>query len=242
MIASALSGLYSGSSIANTVTTGTFTIPLMKRTGLSPEKAGAVEVASSTNGQLTPPVMGAAAFLIAEFTGVEYTTLLKHALLPALVSYIALVYIVHLEACKLDLKGLPRHAATTTLARKAIGFLTGFIGISLLFILVYFTLGQVKAAYPGITMYTVMLIALIAYLVLIWFAAKREDLEHDDPGCADYRIAARLATRPGPGCISCCRSSSCCGASCPRRNGCRRICRPSTPVWRCRSSPSPSIR
>ena len=85
VVASAMSGLYSGSSIANTVTTGTFTIPLMKRTGFSPEKAGAVEVASSTNGQLTPPVMGAAAFLIAEFTGISYTDILKHALVPALV-------------------------------------------------------------------------------------------------------------------------------------------------------------
>ena len=90
VMASGLSGIYSGSSIANVVTTGTFTIPLMKKTGLSSEKAGAVEVASSTNGQLTPPVMGAAAFLIAEFTGVSYFELIKHAALPALVSYIAL--------------------------------------------------------------------------------------------------------------------------------------------------------
>jgi TRAP-type uncharacterized transport system fused permease subunit len=79
VVASAMSGLYSGSSIANVVTTGTFTIPLMKKTGFAPEKAGAVEVASSTNGQLTPPVMGAAAFLIAEFTGISYTDILKHA-------------------------------------------------------------------------------------------------------------------------------------------------------------------
>ncbi|MEH6359989.1 MAG: TRAP transporter fused permease subunit, partial [Amylibacter sp.] len=154
VIASALSGLYSGSSIANTVTTGTFTIPLMKRTGFTPEKAGAVEVASSTNGQLMPPVMGAAAFLIAEFTGVEYTTLLKHALLPAVISYIALVYIVHLEACKLNLKGLPKPPSTKTMTTKMIGFLTGFITVAVLFLLVYFTLGQVKAAFPGLTAYT----------------------------------------------------------------------------------------
>ena len=107
VVASALSGLYSGSSIANTVTTNTFTIPLMKSTGFPPEKAGAVEVASSTNGQLMPPVMGAAAFLISEFTGINYTEIIKHALVPALVSYIALFYIVHLEARKLDLRGLP---------------------------------------------------------------------------------------------------------------------------------------
>ena len=181
VIASALSGLYSGSSIANTVTTGTFTIPLMKRTGFSPEKAGAVEVASSTNGQLTPPVMGAAAFLIAEFTGVEYTTLLKHALVPALVSYIALVYIVHLEACKLNLKGLPKPSSTMTIAQKLIGFLTGFIGIALLFVAVYFTLGYIKEAFPGISLYAVMVVSGIAYLALTYLAAKQPDLEKDDP-------------------------------------------------------------
>ena len=183
VIASALSGLYSGSSIANTVTTGTFTIPLMKRTGLAPEKAGAVEVASSTNGQLTPPVMGAAAFLIAEFTGVEYTTLLKHALVPALVSYIALIYIVHLEACKLNLQGIPKPEDTIvrTLAQKLIGFLTGFLIVAFLFIAVYYTLGFIKEAYPGISLLSVIVISGIAYLVLAWFAAKRPDLEADDP-------------------------------------------------------------
>ena len=113
VVASALSGMYSGSSIANTVTTGTFTIPLMKRTGFPAEKAGAVEVASSTNGQLTPPVMGAAAFLIAEFTGISYQEILKHALVPALVSYIALFYIVHIEAMKMNLQGLPKPPSNT---------------------------------------------------------------------------------------------------------------------------------
>lgn len=181
VIASALSGLYSGSSIANTVTTGTFTIPLMKRTGFTPEKAGAVEVASSTNGQLMPPVMGAAAFLIAEFTGVEYTTLLKHALLPAVISYIALVYIVHLEACKLNLKGLPKPPSTKTMTTKMIGFLTGFITVAVLFLLVYFTLGKVKAAFPGLTVYTVLAISLVIYLVLAYIASRRPDLEADDP-------------------------------------------------------------
>ncbi len=181
VIASALSGLYSGSSIANTVTTGTFTIPLMKRTGFTAEKAGAVEVASSTNGQLMPPVMGAAAFLIAEFTGVEYTTLLKHALIPAIVSYIALVYIVHIEACKLNLKGLPKPPSSLTFVRKMMGFLSGFIGISVLFILVYYTLGFIKEAYPGISIYVVMLIAFVAYMVLAYLASRHPDLEVDDP-------------------------------------------------------------
>ena len=106
--ASAATGLISGSSIANTVTTGTFTIPLMKRVGLPAEKAGAVEVASSTNGQLTPPVMGAAAFLMVEYVGIPYLEVIRHAFLPAVISYIALIYIVHLEAEKMGLEGLPR--------------------------------------------------------------------------------------------------------------------------------------
>jgi TRAP transporter 4TM/12TM fusion protein len=106
VVASGFTGIMSGSSIANTVTTGTFTIPLMKRTGFPPEKAGAVEVAASTNGQLMPPVMGAAAFIIAEFLGLAYTDVIYAAFIPAFVSYFALLYIVHLEALKLGLKGM----------------------------------------------------------------------------------------------------------------------------------------
>ncbi|MAC82507.1 MAG: C4-dicarboxylate ABC transporter, partial [Arcobacter sp.] len=106
VVASGFTGIMSGSSIANTVTTGTFTIPLMKKTGFRPEQAGAVEVASSTNGQLMPPVMGAAAFIIAEFLGMAYTDVIFAAFIPAFVSYFALFYIVHLEALKLGLKGM----------------------------------------------------------------------------------------------------------------------------------------
>ena len=103
--ASGLTGIISGSSIANTVTTGTFTIPLMKRLGFPPHKAAAVEVAASTNGQLMPPIMGAAAFIIAEFLGLAYTDVVMAAFIPAFVSYFALFYIVHLESLKLGLKG-----------------------------------------------------------------------------------------------------------------------------------------
>ncbi|MEM1385088.1 MAG: TRAP transporter permease [Pseudomonadota bacterium] len=181
VLASAMSGLYSGSSIANTVTTGTFTIPLMKRTGFSPEKAGAVEVASSTNGQLTPPVMGAAAFLISEFTGVSYTDIIKHALVPALVSYIALVYIVHLEALKLDLKGLPKPPTTLTFATKLIGFLSGFIGIAALGGAVYYGLGWVKVAMPDSAFLIIACLCGAAYLVLLFLASRQPDLEVDDP-------------------------------------------------------------
>lgn len=108
VVASGMTGLISGSSIANVVTTGTFTIPMMKRVGFSSEKAGAVEVASSVNGQIMPPVMGAAAFLMVEYVDISYFEVVKHAFLPAIISYIALVYIVHLEAMKMNMQGLQR--------------------------------------------------------------------------------------------------------------------------------------
>jgi TRAP transporter 4TM/12TM fusion protein len=105
--ASGLMGMISGSSIANTVTTGTFTIPLMKKAGYPAKKAAAIEVAASTNGQLMPPIMGAAAFIIAEYVNVPYIEVIKAAAVPAFVSYFALFYITHLEAVKLGIKGLP---------------------------------------------------------------------------------------------------------------------------------------
>ncbi len=108
VLASGMTGLISGSSIANTVTTGTFTIPLMKSVGYPPKKAAAVEVAASTNGQLMPPIMGAAAFIIAEYCNIPYIGVVKAAFIPAIISYIALIYITHLEASKLGLRGLPK--------------------------------------------------------------------------------------------------------------------------------------
>ena len=107
VLASGLTGMVSGSSIANTVTTGTFTIPLMKRAGYPGVKAGAIEVAASTNGQLMPPIMGAAAFIIAEYCNLTYFEVVRAAFIPAVISYVALIYITHLEAGKLGLKGLP---------------------------------------------------------------------------------------------------------------------------------------
>ncbi|MCF0253088.1 MAG: TRAP transporter permease [Duodenibacillus sp.] len=109
VVSSALSGMVSGSSIANVVTTGTFTIPLMKRLKYPAVKAAAIEVASSINGQLAPPVMGAAAFIIAEYVNVPYVEVAKAAAIPAFASYVALLWITHLEACHLGLKGLPRN-------------------------------------------------------------------------------------------------------------------------------------
>jgi TRAP transporter 4TM/12TM fusion protein len=108
VLASGLTGLVSGSSIANTVTTGTFTIPLMKKVGFPAYKAAAVEVAASTNGQLMPPVMGAAAFIMAEIIGVPYLDVVRAAFLPAIISYLALFWVVHVEAMKMGIKAIPR--------------------------------------------------------------------------------------------------------------------------------------
>lgn len=108
IMGSGLTGIVSGSSIANIVTTGTFTIPLMKKVGYPPKKAAAFEVAASTDGQLMPPIMGAAAFIIAEYVNVPYIEVIKAAAIPAFVSNIALFYVTHVEASKLGLQGMPR--------------------------------------------------------------------------------------------------------------------------------------
>ena len=192
VVASAATGLISGSSIANTVTTGTFTIPLMKRVGFSAEKAGAVEVASSTNGQLTPPVMGAAAFLMIEYVGIPYMQVIKHAFLPAIISYIALVYIVHLEACKMGLEGLPRPGEPKTRAQRLMGVAFGFLVFIALSLGVYYGLGWLKPLFGDYTMYGMMIVFLVAYLGLIYWASRYPDLEIDDPD-------APLVKLPEPG-------------------------------------------
>jgi len=133
ILGSGMTGLISGSSIANTVTTGTFTIPIMKKTGFSKEKAGAIEVSASVNGQIMPPVMGAAAFIIASFIGITYFEVVKHAFLPAIISYIALFYISHLEALKLNLKGMEEKDIPNL--RKT--FVSGLHFLIPIFVLIY---------------------------------------------------------------------------------------------------------
>lgn len=108
VISSALCGMVSGSSVGNTVTTGSVTIPMMKKTGYKPEFAGAVEAASSTGGQIMPPIMGAAAFLMAEYMGVPYIEVATKAIIPALLYFTGIFITVHLEAKKLGLKGIPK--------------------------------------------------------------------------------------------------------------------------------------
>ena len=178
VVSSAMTGLVSGSSIANVVTTGTFTIPLMKKVGFPAEKAGAVEVASSTNGQLPPPVMGAAAFLMVEYVGISYIEVIKHAFLPAVISYIALVYIVHLEACKLNLKGMKKRYKKT-LAQSLLSFVSTVLVMIVIGAATYYGLGWIKSVAGGATLWIVIALLVVAYLLLLAFACKVPELEVD---------------------------------------------------------------
>ncbi len=177
VVSSGLTGLVSGSAIANVVTTGTFTIPLMKKVGFPDFRAGAVEVASSTNGQLTPPVMGAVAFLMVEFVGISYPEVIKHAALPALISYIALVYIVHLEALKANMQGLPRKYVPTLL-QNVVSFGGTFVGLAVLSAVTYFFFGWTKDAFGGATIWIACVVIFCAYLGLIWYSTRFPELPH----------------------------------------------------------------
>ncbi|WP_439842910.1 TRAP transporter permease [Aeromonas taiwanensis] len=180
VVASALTGVISGSSIANVVTTGTFTIPMMKRVGFSKEKAGAVEVASSVNGQIMPPVMGAAAFLMVEYVGIPYVEIIKHAFLPAAISYIALLYIVHLEALKLGMEPIGNRQPRPWL-RRLTGFAFGAALISGLSMAVYYGLGWLKPALGDYALPGISVLLAAAYLGLLKIAASNEPLPSEDP-------------------------------------------------------------
>ncbi|MFN3525097.1 MAG: TRAP transporter permease [Paracoccus sp. (in: a-proteobacteria)] len=181
VVSSAMTGLISGSSIANVVTTGTFTIPLMKRVGFSAEKAGAVEVASSVNGQIMPPVMGAAAFLMVEYVGIPYFEVVKHAFLPATISYIALVYIVHLEAMKAGMKGLPRAYTPPPILRRLLTAAFIIAGICALSLVVYYTMGWIRPAFGDSAGYVVFGMLTAAYVGLMWVASREAPLVMEDP-------------------------------------------------------------
>lgn len=180
VLSSMMTGMISGSSIANTVTTGTFTIPLMKRIGFPPEKAGAVEVASSTNGQLTPPVMGAAAFLMVEYVNIPYIDVVKHAFLPAVISYIALLYIVHLESLKMGLKGLEKPGRRIGVLMILILFLSGFLFLG---VCTFLMVGLRSMLEPvmGDSIYAAVGVVAALYLLLLWVSSRYPDVEMDDP-------------------------------------------------------------
>jgi TRAP transporter 4TM/12TM fusion protein len=179
VVSSALTGMISGSSIANVVTTGTFTIPLMKKVGFSAEKAGAIEVASSTNGQLTPPIMGAAAFLMVEYVGIPFVEIIKHAFLPAIISYIALVYIVHLEALKANMQGLKRVHKIRKIAR-VLGILSVVLVLGFLVFVLPPIIDFIKYMAGDNTFFVIILLLLVSYFALLYISSNRKDLPNDD--------------------------------------------------------------
>lgn len=176
VVGSGMTGLISGSSIANVVTTGTFTIPLMRKVGFSAEKAGAVEVASSVNGQIMPPVMGAAAFLMVEFVGISYLEVIKHAFIPAVISYIALVYIVHLEALKQD---MPALGPAKSLTRMFLNTLLGFVVAGALFTGAIYGIRGLQTIAPSVAEPIILSIVLLLYVLVVRTAAQRDDLSPD---------------------------------------------------------------
>lgn len=179
VIASAATGLISGSSIANVVTTGTFTIPLMKKVGFPASKAGAVEVSSSINGVLTPPVMGAVAFLMTEYVGISYIEVVKTAIVPAAISYVALIYIVHLEALKMGLTGTSR--------MHPVKFILGAIFMIALSIIiaggVLWVCGMAVTAAHAVlgdtSIWAILGVLLLGYIAALRYAAKGPDLAMD---------------------------------------------------------------
>ena len=180
VVSSGLTGLISGSSIANVVTVGTFTIPLMKRVGYKPHVAGAVETAASVDGQIMPPVMGAAAFLMVEYVGIPYTQIIKHAALPALMSYIALFYIVHLEACKSDIRGIPRDYIAP-LQNRILNMLMTVSGVVVLAAAIYYGLGWIKDLAGEASVFIIAALMLVTYIALMKYESAYPELQLDDP-------------------------------------------------------------
>ena len=193
VVSSAMTGLISGSSIANVVTTGTFTIPLMKRVGFNSEKAGAVEVASSVNGQIMPPVMGAAAFLMVEYVGIPYFDVVKHAFLPAVISYIALVYIVHLEAMKANMQGLPRAYEPKPLVAWLISLAFTIAAICALSFAVYYGMGWIRPAFGASAGYVVFALLVAVYVGLLYVSCREARLKMEDPNAPVTKLPV-----PGP--------------------------------------------
>ena len=183
VVSSGMMGMISGSSVANVVTCGTFTIPLMKRVGYPAEKAGAIETAAGVDGQIMPPVMGAAAFLMAEYVGVSYIDICKNAALPAAISYIALFYIVHLEACKAGIKGLPPRPGSSALGRLG-GIVMTLAALVIFANVVYYALGWIKELFPRGALWIVLGLIAVVYVSLLRIVAAEPDLVVDDPDSA----------------------------------------------------------
>jgi TRAP transporter 4TM/12TM fusion protein len=178
VVSSALNGMISGSSVSNVVSGGIFTIPLMKKAGYGGVKAGAIETMSSVNGQIMPPVMGAAAFLMVEYVGIPYSDIVKHAILPATLSYIGLLYIVHLEALKLGMNPVINRAPRP-LGDKLLRFGLGISGSVIVVAVLYYLFAAIKAVLGAAAPWAIGVVVLGLYLFSIWQAAKSPDLPED---------------------------------------------------------------
>ncbi len=178
VVASGLHGLISGSSIANVLTCGPVTIMLMKKVGFTAEKAGAVEVAAGSNGQIMPPVMGAAAFLMAEYVGLPYSQIIKHAFIPAILAYSSLLYIVHIEVCKLGMEGLPRQHRP--LSSRLIRW--GLTISSLLIVMgaLYYLTAWIPLVFGGLAWVVFTLLLAVGYLGLLFLSLRFPELPEGD--------------------------------------------------------------
>ena len=178
VVSSALNGMISGSSVSNVVSGGIFTIPLMKRSGYGGVKAGAIETMSSVDGQIMPPVMGAAAFLMVEYVGIPYSDIVKHALLPALLSYIGLFYIVHLEALKLRMQPIVRRAPRP-LRERALRFGLGLSGSTVVVCALFYLLSACRALFGAAAPYAIGTAMTLLYLLAVRAAARGPELPQD---------------------------------------------------------------
>jgi TRAP transporter 4TM/12TM fusion protein len=187
VVSSALNGMVSGSSVSNVVSGGIFTIPLMKRTGYSGVKAGAIEAASSINGQIMPPVMGAAAFLMVEYVGIPYTEIIKHAALPAIISYIALFYIVHLEALKYDMQVLKRNQERT-MGQAILAWALGISGTVAVLGVLYYAIVLVKSLFGELALPALVVGGIATYVGLLAASSRYPDIAIDDPNKPVVRL------------------------------------------------------
>ena len=177
VVASGLHGLISGSSIANVLTCGPVTIMLMKKVGFSAEKAGAVEVSAGSNGQIMPPVMGAAAFLMVEYINIPYAELIRHAFIPALLAYASLLYIVHLEACKMGMEGLPRR---TSLRLQMLGWGISLSSLILLAGILYYLTAWIPSVFGSLSWLVLLPLMTGIYLGLLYLSTRFPELPEEE--------------------------------------------------------------
>ncbi|KJV69158.1 TRAP transporter, 4TM/12TM fusion family protein [Candidatus Neoehrlichia lotoris str. RAC413] len=189
VVASGFMGMMSGSSIANTITIGSFTIPLMKKMGLSAEKAAAIEVSAGVNGQIMPPVMGAAAFLMSEFLSIPYADIVKYAFVPAIMIYITLLYIVHLEACKLNMHPTIDLTKAKSIYFSILKFLLSACCVLILISFIYiviegvhlgnFYIPGIKAIFLDKSIYFISFILVFLYIAILLYQFKKGVKEED---------------------------------------------------------------